>query len=131
MTAHIDILPTLVDLCNLKTSKPIQFDGMSLGRLLRQVDQDWPDRVLVVHSQRIEHPEKWRRCSVMTQNWRLVNKRELYDINADPGQQNDCAGENPEVVTRLREEYEAWWTDLSERFEEYCNIVIGSDEQIR
>ena len=34
----------------------------------------------------------------MTDRWRLVNGKELYDIHADPGQKNDVSGKHPEVV---------------------------------
>jgi hypothetical protein len=33
------------------------------------------------------------------------------------------------VVHDLRQAYEQWWADTSERFDEYCEIVIGSDEE--
>ena len=54
----------------------------------------------------------------MSQRWRLINGTELYDIQADPGQQRDVADEHPEVVAELREHYEAWWKLVSERFDE-------------
>ncbi len=92
------------------------------------VDVD-PDRILVTDSQRIEHPQKWRKCAVMTDRWRLVNGKELYDIHADPGQKKDVADEHSDVVQRLRRAYEDWWTGVSQRFEEYCEIVIGSDKE--
>ena len=60
---------------------------------------------------------------------RLVNGKELYDIKADPGQENDIAQEHPQVVANLRTEYENWWTDTSKRFLEHCPIVIGSDKE--
>jgi len=67
----------------------------------------------MVHSQRIEHPEKWRKSAVMTQRWRLINGKELYDIQADPAQGSDVAGANQKVVKELRRFYEKLWTDLS------------------
>jgi hypothetical protein len=47
----------------------------------------------------------------------------------DPGQKNDIAGEHPDVVRDLRRAYERWWEDTSQRFEEYCEIVIGSEQE--
>jgi hypothetical protein len=89
----------------------------------------WPDRTLVVHSQRIEHPEKWRKSAVMTERWRLMNGTELYDIKADPAQTRDIADANPKVVEKLREFYEQWWAGLSTGFDRYCEIIVGSDKQ--
>jgi arylsulfatase A-like enzyme len=129
LSAHVDVLPTLVELCALKGPRGVTFDGTSLAPLLRGDASVWPDRTLLVHSQRIEHPQKWRKSAVMTQRWRLINGNELYDIKADPVQKNDVAGANPGVVEELRQSYERWWADLSRGFDEYCEIVIGSDKQ--
>jgi arylsulfatase A-like enzyme len=137
LTAHIDILPTLIELCGLKRPQGVKFDGDSLVRLLMGRDENWParqtagwpDRTLITDSQRIEHPEKWRKSAVMTDRWRLVNGEELYDMRADPGQKNDIASGNPTVVEELRSAYDNWWADVSERFDEYCEIIIGSDKQ--
>ena len=129
LSAHIDVLPTLIDLCGLNKTHGVMFDGASLAPLLKGEASDWPDRTLLVHSQRIEYPEKWRKSAVMTQRWRLINGKELYDIQADPAQENDIADANPKVVEELRQSYEQWWADLSQDFDKYCEIVIGSDKQ--
>ena len=129
LAAHVDVLPTLIELCRLKGPQGVTFDGASLTPLLRGAASRWPDRTLLVHSQRIEHPEKWRTSAVMTQRWRLIDGKELYDIKADSLQKNDVAGANGETVEKLRQSYERWWADLSRRFDEYCEIVIGSDRQ--
>jgi len=129
LTAHIDLLPTLIEMCGLKEPRGVKFDGDSLVQLLKGQDENWPDRTLITDSQRIEHPEKWRKSAVMTDRWRLVNGKELYDIKADPGQKNDIADRQPQVVEKLRKAYEDWWADVSLRFDEYCEIIIGSDKQ--
>ncbi len=129
LSAHIDVLPTLIDLCGLKRPQAVKFDGTSLKPLLKGDAGGWPDRTLLVHSQRIENPEKWRKSAVMTQRWRLINGQELYDIQADPVQKNDIADSNPAVVEKLRRSYEDWWAELSKGFDDYCEIVIGSDKQ--
>jgi arylsulfatase A-like enzyme len=128
LAAHIDVLPTLIDLCRLKWPAGVKFDGVSIVPLLEGNGGGWPERTLFVHSQRIEHPEKWRKSAVMTERWRLINGKELYDIKADPGQKNDISPEHPDIRERLRKAYEGWWTDISERFDEYCEIVIGSEK---
>jgi len=139
LTAHIDLLPTLIELCGLSKPYGVKFDGTSLLPLLRSKNgkskiedrksSNWSDRTLFVHSQRIEHPEKWRTSAVMTERWRLINGKELYDVKADPGQKSDIADKHPEVVRKLRQSYEDWWADICKRFDEYCCIVIGSDKE--
>ncbi len=129
LTAHIDVLPTLIELCGLERPSGVKLDGASLVPLLKGDDKNWPDRVLITDSQRVEYPIKWRKSAVMTDRWRLVNGKELYDMNSDPGQSKDIADEHPEVVAKLRRDYENWWTDISGRFLEYCEIIIGSEDE--
>jgi len=131
LTAHVDVLPTLADLCGLTRPDGPTLDGKSLAPLLRGEVDDWPERTLFVHSQRIPYPEKWRQCAVMTERWRLVGSAELYDIEADPGQKNDLATEHPEVVDQLRAAYEGWWQSLSPVFDEFVCIGIGPDAEPR
>jgi len=129
LTAHLDMLPTLIDLCGLKRPKNVKFDGAGIAALLRGNDKNWPDRKLVVESQRIDHPQKWRKSAVMTDRWRLVNGKELYDVQADPGQKNNVAAEHPQVVRELVDHYEAWWQGVSKRHGEYCRIVLGNEAE--
>jgi hypothetical protein len=129
LTAHIDVLPTLIEICSLKRPDGVQFDGTSLVPLLKGEAESWPDRTLITDSQRVELPIKWRKSAVMTDRWRLINGKELYDMEADPGQRKDVAADNPDVVAKLRDDYEKWWQDTSERFLEHCEIILGSDSE--
>lgn len=128
LTAHLDLLPTLLDLCGIEAKHRFPLDGISLRKAL-EGKAEVPERTLFVHSQRIDHPERWRQCAVLTSRWRLINGKELYDLPADPGQRKDVADKHPEVVKELRRAYEKWYDDISTRFEEYCEIVLGSDRE--
>jgi arylsulfatase A-like enzyme len=131
LTAHIDLLPTLVELCGATAPEGVALDGKSLVQLLKQSALTaWPERTLVVHSQRVETPEKWRKCAVMTDRWRLVNGKELYDIRQDPYQQRDLAADHRDVVAELLREYNTLWTDISTRFGEFCPIELGAEQAI-
>jgi len=131
LTAHVDVQPTLAELCGLTRPDGPKLDGASLAGLLRGDTQSLRDRTLFVHSQRIPYPEKWRKCAVMTERWRLINGKELYDIQADPGQQNDLADQQADVVEQLRGAYEVWWKSLSVVFDDFVYIGIGSDAEPR
>lgn len=136
LTAHIDILPTLADLCQLRKSGK-DMDGESLRPLLYSEKVKWNDRTIVVDSQREENLIKWKDTAVMTQRWRLVNpspdgdlsKIELYDLPKDPGEKTDIAGEHPEVVRSLMSEYDAWWKNVSANGDKYVRIALGSDKE--
>jgi len=125
LAANIDILPTLADLCSLKIPGNLDIHGVSLRPLLD--GGNLPKRVLVTDSQRVEYPIKWRKSAVMTDQWRLVNGAELYDIIADPGQRDDVSKLHPEIVSELRKHYEEWWATVSATYDDACPIVIGSE----
>ena len=129
LTAHVDLLPTLIDYCNLDQSLAKDFDGTSLRPLLSgQVldERKWKERILITDTQRDAYPVKWKRSCVMMDQWRLINKDKLYHLDDDPGQQTDVSSEYPEIVSALQIAYEDWWTDIAPTFDEYTRAVLGS-----
>lgn len=128
IAAHVDVLPTLVDLCRLKFKEKNPLDGRSLVPLLKGDSKGWPERTFFVHTQREEIPPKWKNSAVMTSEWRLVNGKELYDIKNDVGQTKNVAAEHPDVVAKLTAEYEQWWKTLEPSFERYGWITLGAPQ---
>lgn len=129
LTAHFDLLPTLMDLCGVAAPGGVRFDGISLAAALRG-ERRVPDRTLVAELQLVAGlPEKWRRTAVMSGPWRLVNGEELYDLRTDALQGADCAKAHPDQVRRLREAYDRWWEDVSENHRRDCEIALGSDHE--
>lgn len=129
LSAHIDLLPTLLETCGIDQDTSMPFDGISLVPWLQDATHPAAARAIVVDSQRIDHPEKWRKSAVLEGRWRLVNGKELYDLDTDPAQRHDVASEHPDIVTRLTAHYDGWWTSTSARFDEYCPMVIGAAGQ--
>ena len=127
ITAYVDVVPTLIDLCDVPAPAKVKFDGTSIAALLDdKVDADWPDRILVTDSQRVKDPIKWRKSAVMTQQWRLNNGKELYDIKADPGQKTNIAKDHPKVFARLTKFYDEWWAELLPSFKNATAIHLGN-----
>lgn len=130
LAATFDLLPTLLDLCGLPLPPGVTFDGVSLAPWLRassKPDAEGPRRTLVVHNQREIDPVKGKNYAVMTDRWRCVNGRELYEIKTDPGQRRDVAGQHPEVMADLRKAYDQWWHDVATDFDKPVRMVVGSD----
>jgi arylsulfatase A-like enzyme len=129
LALHLDLLPSFIDLCGLKRPDGVDFDGVSLAGLLGGSVQALPDRKeFVQYRQYTNPPEKWTNA-VMTARWRLIGGKELYDIQADPGQRRDVAEEFPAVAAELRAAHEQWWEEVSPRLSEYCPISLGNDAE--
>jgi len=123
LTAHVDLLPTFIDLCGLKqpARKQLPMDGRSLRPLLTG-NGKWADRMLVMHHQNGWQPQKHANSVVLTSDWRLVRRwnrktrgthpAELYRIREDRAQTNDVAADHPEVVKELESAYSDHWDSL-------------------
>ncbi len=125
ITGYTDILPTLADLCGIEIPSEIDLHGKSLKPLINNSGENWDDRTLFADTQRAFHLEKYKRFSVMTDQWRLVNKTELYDMTTDPGQKTDVSAAHPEVLDKLMQEYEGWWKKIAVKSDEFSAISIA------
>lgn len=129
LTAHIDVLPTLADLCGLEIPLDYSIDGRSLTPLLFNLPTPWPDRTIITDSQRVTDPIKWRQSATMTQRWRLIDGEQLYDMEKDPGQMTDVSADHPDVVASLRQDYDTWWASISPGFAEETRIIVGHPDE--
>jgi arylsulfatase A-like enzyme len=120
--AHIDITPTLLDLCGVRARS--KMDGVSLANLT------WPERSLFFQWHRGEVPQPHRGAAVRAGRWKLVHGTELYDIENDPAESKDVATAHSDVVTKLVTEYEYWFRDVSStRGYEPPRIILGSKQE--
>jgi len=129
LTAHFDVLPTLVDLCQLDVNQEIKFDGKSLVPLINGKKEGFEDRIIITNSQRTEVPEPWRRTSLMQRKWRLVDGIELYNLETDPEQRNNIIDQYPEKVAEFKKAYNGWWADLLPGYDDQPRIIIGDEEE--
>ena len=130
LTAHVDILPTLLDLCGLPCPEDVALDGRSLKPLLHDSDREWPERTFVVETQRTApNSIKWRNSAVMSPRWRLVDGKELYDMSTDPGQRENVIARHPDVTKELKLAYEDYWREVTPGDREFARPVIGTSYQ--
>jgi arylsulfatase len=123
LTAHIDILPTLAEIAGAELTADVkqQVEGRSLLPLLKNPKAAWPDRTLVTHIGRWPQGQaasaKYSGCSIRDSRFTLVNNSELYDLQHDPGEQQNVIAAHPDEVKRLRAAYDHWWQDVQAHLE--------------
>ena len=122
-----DLLPTILDLCQVDKPADAKFDGLSLAGLLRGKADSVPDRKMVVQYSRATLTE-WDSC-VIWDKWRLVKGGELYNVGSDRGQTENVAVHHPDVVAAMRDHYAQWWGQLGPKVNDYVPIMIGAPEQ--
>ncbi|OGV69324.1 MAG: hypothetical protein A3K19_18720 [Lentisphaerae bacterium RIFOXYB12_FULL_65_16] len=130
LTSYVDFMPTILDLCGVRTPAGRSFHGDSLAPLLRgEPGGRWRERTAVTDTQRVAHPLKWRMSCVMKDTWRLVNRDELYDIATDPLQAHNVADRYPALVAELRAAYETWWDLCSHQMDDDIPVSVGAPGQ--
>ena len=67
--------------------------------------------------------------AVLWKRWRLLEDRELYDLESDPLQQTNVIDAHPEVVAHMREYLYDWWDEVASIANEVQRVVIGSDHE--
>lgn len=130
LTAHIDIFPTLMEMCGSPMPAGVKIDGISFWPLLAGMSVQWPDRTIYIQSDRVEVPRMHKDYCARQKRYKLINGTELYDLKTDPGETDNIASKHPEIVRKMREEYEKWFKDVSsERNFEPSYTILGSPTQ--
>ena len=114
VSAHIDILPTLAELCQIELPQGLQLDGKSLVPLINGETDSWPNRKVFSYK-----PSKalTKAGAVRDNNYRMViDKKDslfLYNLEEDPGQKNNIAALFPEVTKDLKKAFDDWYYEVT------------------
>ncbi len=127
LSAHVDIFPTLVEMCGIPMPETLRMDGRSMFALLNGNDPDWSNRMIFSHQNQFGDTLPVP-GAVRTERYRLVNRGkgyELYDMSMDPGQTTDVAEFHPETTRQLAEAYESWYAEVTSRGVEPPPLPVG------
>ncbi len=146
IVSHIDLYPTLLDLCGVQAPAGPRVDGLTLRPLLERTDAaGWPERTLFTHNP-IDESNRYP-GAVRTQKYRLVREIQgpaggskakasdasarpwqLYDMQSDSGQKQDIAAAHPDIVNDLAARYDAWLADSSREGLRRFPLPVGHAE---
>ena len=135
MSAHIDVLPTILELCNLNVPNDRKIDGQSLVPFINSKSTN--DRFLFSYWTR-RFPEKYINMSIQNDNYKLVGNNdfdskieefELYDLVEDPNENNNIISQNIETARSFKKEMDNSIDDLlkSKNIKNPPRIIIGSE----
>jgi len=145
VSAHIDLTPTLLAACGAQVPPDAKMDGMNLWPLLLGDTDKLAERTLFFQWHRGDAPQAFRACAARDPQYKLVQaqgsgdgqfksggKFEIFDLINDPYEERDLSQTKPEIVERLKREYDAWFQDVSgSRGFAPIRTVIGSERQPR
>ncbi|NQU53621.1 MAG: arylsulfatase [Bacteroidetes bacterium] len=137
--AHIDILPTLSEICNVELPKNRKIDGKSLLPLIQNKTIDWANRSLFFYWTR-RFPEKYNNIALQKGKYKLVGLTdynatiedfEFFNIEEDPYEQNNIVLENKNIANNLKYELDQYYIELigSENLINPQPIIVGSEHE--
>ena len=127
----IDLLPTLLNLCNINYKPVLPIDGINLSKqIFRQADNF--DRY--IYSRQPQYPLKNRAGSIRNDRYRLTiasGDTLLYDMQADPSQKVNIAGQFPVIRNKLALEYHKWENEMVSQYQVQTTIEAGFEDEKR
>ncbi len=120
-TAHIDVLPTLADICKLPIPSGVELDGKSLLPLMEDELISLPERDLFLYWTR-RYPEKYNNIGWRRGDFKLVGHTdydapissfELYDISEDPFELNNLVEKKPSLARQYKDELDSMYHVLT------------------
>lgn len=120
LAGHIDFYPTFAELAGSDASLPGDkpWDGHSILPLLDNPDADCESRLWVAHQTRWRDAAtaKYAMCSIRDERYKIVMPKagvvELYDLDNDVRETTNIAEQHPDIVGKLKKNYDAWWDDI-------------------
>jgi len=127
MAAHIDVLPTLCDLIGAEPPADRTIDGVSLRNLLT-TGREQPVHEYLFHQWTRVRPDPDKNWAVHHGRYKLANGK-LFDLQADPGEQNDLAADHPDIVRSMRAAFERWFADVTATDYALVPIEVGRPDE--
>ncbi len=127
VTAHIDLLPTLLKACGIKNHFNVAFNGLELNDHIANPSKEL-DRLLITECKVNKRDSPFNSSVVLQDDWRLVGDDELYNLEDDFAQTNNIIKANNDIQNTLAAYYTEWYEASKHRFEEFIALEIGNEK---
>ncbi len=125
LSQDIDILPTILGLCNIEYNPVRPFDGKDLTDIIKGIETPF-DRY--IFSRQANQPLSSCNGSVRNDRYRLVvsnTDTALYDLNIDPFQNTDISATDRETTSSVLSVYKEWEGELVDNYRPVNTIDAG------
>lgn len=136
--AHIDILPTLLEICNIPADERQMLDGLSLWDLLNGSGKSLPVRDLISHWVR-GYPEPYFNIALRSGDLKLVGQDSylepdgtfsLFNVAKDPGEMQNLSVSYPDSVMAMKKRFDRWYDKvIRNKNLSPLRIMIGSTRE--
>ena len=136
LAAHIDLVPTFLDIVSKDRSQmeQLELDGLSLLPVLNneEIPDFLRDRFIFqnYHLSTLGAPAPFPGGIALQWPFKMADDSLLYQLSQDPAEAQNRAIEHPEVLQTLREAYLDWWQTLPHDSSEFAlAIPVGYKEE--
>lgn len=129
IAGHIDLLPTLVSMCDLEPPETLPLDGLDISEIVLTENNELPERLFFTKkSTESIIPDGAARSA----QYRFVIERGdtmLFDMLTDPGQKTDLSSKEKSMTESLARAYNEWFTEVTSAFKPDTEIRIGFTDE--
>jgi arylsulfatase len=117
--AHIDLLPSILDLCGLKKVNHV-IDGKSIFSSSNNDYSAFENRTLFFEWGR-GYLQKYQNFAALKGKYKLVGNTgynaevkdfELFNVHSDPKEKSNCIGENLAIAAGLKKQIDYWYNEI-------------------
>ena len=118
----IDFYPTIMELSGFSVPKEQEIDGWSMVSLLKgEQDREMAERDLFWHYPHYGNQGGDPSSIIRNGPWKLIHYHEdghdeLYNLDSDPGEQNDLSADNGAKASELRQRLDGWLAEVGARY---------------
>jgi len=101
----LELMPTLANLAGVDTPEGVTLDGFDMMPVLKG---EKPSPRKTLFSQRLKGNHKGARVG----KWKWVRGTGLFNLEEDPGEQNELSDEHPEKLEMLKRRFREWKREM-------------------